>query len=254
MKAAIDDVIFTATCDGSPQRYVRVLPATFDARGRHDVLVALHGHGSDRWQFVRDPRDECRAARDVAVEYGMLYVSPDYRAPASWMGPEAEADLVDIIAALHREYRVGRMFLCGGSMGGAATLTFAGLHPGLLDGIVAMNGIANHLDYGNFQEAISRSFGGTRADVPDEYRKRSAELHAVALRMPVGLTTSGQDSSTPPDSVLRLAQALRTTNPDVLLIHREERGHETGYDDARAALEFVLERAGPVSRPAADRG
>ena len=30
-------------------------------------LIALHGHGSDRWQYIKDPRDECRVARDVAA-------------------------------------------------------------------------------------------------------------------------------------------------------------------------------------------
>ena len=51
------DVAFKADCDGSEQRYVLVLPAGFQADQPHDVLIALHGHGSDRWQFVRDPRD-----------------------------------------------------------------------------------------------------------------------------------------------------------------------------------------------------
>ena len=59
------DVVFTAACDGTEQRYVMLLPDRFNSGRPHDILVALHGHGSDRWQFARDPRDECRAARDV---------------------------------------------------------------------------------------------------------------------------------------------------------------------------------------------
>ena len=34
------------------------------------------------------------AARAAAVKYCMIYVSPDYRAKTSWMGPKAEADMV----------------------------------------------------------------------------------------------------------------------------------------------------------------
>ncbi len=59
------DVAFTARCDGSTQHYVLLLPEPFDAEQPHDLLIALHGHGSDRWQFAKDPRDECRSVRDV---------------------------------------------------------------------------------------------------------------------------------------------------------------------------------------------
>jgi len=244
-----EDVTFSATCDGTQQRYVRILPEGSEAEAARDVLIALHGHGSDRWQFINDPRDECRAARDVAAAHGMITVSPDYREPTSWMGPKAEADLVDIIAELRADGRVARVFLCGGSMGGAAGLTFAVLHPDLLDGVVAMNGLANHVDFENFQEAIAASFGGTKAEAPEEYRKRSAEFQSEKLTMPVGLTTGGKDTSVPPDSVLRLAEVLKPLNPRVLLIHRENEGHQTDYADARAVLEFVVQQAAGATEP-----
>ena len=86
------DVEFTARCDGSKQRYVLMLPKAFDAAKERDLMIALHGHGSDRWQFVNNDRDECRAVRDAAAAHGMLFLSPDYRAKTSWMGPAAEAD------------------------------------------------------------------------------------------------------------------------------------------------------------------
>jgi hypothetical protein len=81
---------------------------SFAAGRRGDVLIALHGHGSYRWQFVKEKRDECRAARDVARQHGMLFISPDYRAKTSWMGPAAEADLVQIIGDLKAKHAIGR--------------------------------------------------------------------------------------------------------------------------------------------------
>ena len=63
----VRDVTLVADCDGTTQRYVVMLPQGFKTGRSHDVLIALHGHGSDRWQFVKDSRDECRAARDVAM-------------------------------------------------------------------------------------------------------------------------------------------------------------------------------------------
>ena len=134
------DVTFKAQCDGTEQKYVLLFPKTFTASVPHDLLIALHGHGSDRWQFINQERDECRVARDFAAEHEMLFVSPDYRASTSWMGPKAEADVVQMITDLKQAYRVSRVFLCGGSMGGSSSLTFAVLHPELIDGVASMNG------------------------------------------------------------------------------------------------------------------
>ena len=67
-------------------------------------MIALHGHGSDRWQFASKVFDEASAARDVAAAHRMLFVSPDYRKSTSWMGPKAEADMVQIIDELKARY------------------------------------------------------------------------------------------------------------------------------------------------------
>jgi poly(3-hydroxybutyrate) depolymerase len=100
------DVAFTSRCDGSEQKYVLMLPVVFDRNESVALMVALHGHGSDRWQFVQEKRDECRALRDAAVRSGMIFVAPDYRAKTSWMGPKAEADLLQILDELQKEYRI----------------------------------------------------------------------------------------------------------------------------------------------------
>lgn len=47
------DMTFTSTLDGTEQRYVMIMPEGFDRTKSYDVLIALHGHGSDRWQLVR---------------------------------------------------------------------------------------------------------------------------------------------------------------------------------------------------------
>jgi len=246
---ALTDVSFQAACDGTQQKYVELLPASYNKNALHDVLIALHGHGSDRWQFIKDNRDECRAARDVAARHAMIYVSPDYRARTSWMGPKAESDVVQIIAGLKKKHRVARVFLCGGSMGGAACLTFAVLHPQLIQGVVSMNGTANFVEYENFKSAITKSFGGARHQVPLEYKKRSAEFWPEKLTMPIGLAVSGKDKSVPPQSVLRLSKKLKAMRHDkVRLIFRPDRGHSTSYNDARSILEFVIQHDTPAAK------
>ena len=105
------DVTFTAKADHSTQRYVLLLPKTFDDKTPHDILIALHGHGSDRWQFVTATRPECQATRDFAFKHDMIFVSPDYRARTSWMGPAAEADLLQILDELKQRYTIRHVIL-----------------------------------------------------------------------------------------------------------------------------------------------
>ena len=238
--ARTEDVSFIAKCDGSEQRYVITLPEAFNADQQHDLMIALHGHGSDRWQFAKADLDEARVARDEAAAHNMIYVSPDYRATTSWMGPKAEADVVQIIADLKAKYKIGKVILCGASMGGSSTLTFAAMHPELIDGLVSMNGTANHLEYENFQDAIAESFGGTKAKIPSEYKKRSAEYWPERFTMPMAITVGHNDTVVPPDSAIRLAGIVKKLQPNVLLIVNNDGGHSTTYDDGKAAFDFVL--------------
>jgi hypothetical protein len=61
--------------------------------------------------------------------------------------------------------------------------------------------------------------------------------------MPVAVTAGGNDNVVPPASVLRLAGAIRKLQPDsVLLVHREDGGHSTNYEDSKAAFDFVLSK------------
>jgi len=239
---------FRSELDGSVQRYVELLPEPFDPAQETHLLIGLHGHGSDRWQYVRQERGECRGARDVALKHGMIFLSPDYRAPDSWMGPAAEADLVQIICEARARHRIGRVVLGGGSMGGTSALIFAALHPERVDGVVSQNGTANMIEYDRFQDSIRRWYGGTKEQRPDEYRKRSPELAAGKFTMPIALTTGGRDTLVPPESVLRLAKQLKESNPATLLLHRENGGHATDYDDTVRAYEFVVQRVMTVRK------
>lgn len=244
-----NDVAFTASYDGSTQRYVVILPDGFNPAQSNDVLVCLHGHGSDRWQYVNVVRGETSAARDTARQYGMIFVSPDYRATTSWMGPAAEADMVQIIAALKQQYTVGRILMTGASMGGSSALTFTALHPELVDGVVALNGLADHVSFNNFQDAIAASFGGTKAQVPNEYYTRSALYFPERFTMPLAITAGGLDTTVPPQSVMQLAQTVQTNNPHVRIDYSPSRGHSTDYAASLAAYQYVVSTGAVSTTP-----
>ena len=100
------------------------------------------------------------------------------------------------------------------------------------------------LEYDQFQDAISDSYGGSKQEKAAEYRRRSPELQALKLKMPIAVTTGGKDRLVPPDSVLRLLAALKEEKRPVLSIHRPDGGHDTSYTDATSAFDFVFERLG----------
>lgn len=243
------DQEFKAALDGSMQKYVEMLPKGFDSKKPHDLLIALHGHGSDRWQYVKQDRSECKGVRAVAAQHEMIFISPDYRAATSWMGPKAEADVVQLIGLLKARYKTRKVILCGASMGGTSVLIFSALHPDLVDGVLSSNGTANMVEYENFQAAIIASYGGTKAEKPEEYRNRSPELAPKRFTMPIAFTVGGKDTSVPPDSVRRLAARLKELGKkDFLMIDRETGGHSTSYEDTVAGLEFVLKAIDEAER------
>ena len=101
----------------------------------------------------------------------------------------------------------------------------------------------------NFQDAIKASYGGSKLEIPEEYKKRSAEYWPERFTMPVAFTTGGRDRSVPPDSILRLAFILQQMGREPLLIHRADGGHSTTYEDAEKILEHVIEVALKKDRP-----
>ncbi len=247
---AQEDITFTAQLDGSTQRYVELLPPNHRADTPADLVIALHGHGSDRWQFIQDSRGECKGVRDTAAKHGAIVVSPDYRAKTSWMGPAAEADVVQIIHEVRARRKIKRTIVAGGSMGGTSAIIFAALHPELVDGVCSLNGTANMVSYARFTDAISASYGGSVQSARPEYEKRSPELHPERLKMPCAFTTGGKDSVVPPDSTQRLVTALKSLDAKVFHIHRPEGGHATDLADTSAAMEFVFTPDKPPVIPA----
>jgi len=239
-KSRWQEVSFTAKYDNTEQLYSMLLPENFNPDQRYNLLLVFHGMGGDRWQLYNlRTEGPCQAVLEIAQENQLIVVAPDYRID-QWMGPAGEADTLQILVDLQRQYRINKVFLTGGSMGGSSVLTLIVRHPYLFDGAFSMNGTANHLEYENYQDYIQKGFGGAKAEIPLEYKNRSAEYWPERIIMPLSLTGGGQDTAVPPQSIARLAHVLEKMKRKVLYIFREEVGHGTLYDDARTGLEFAL--------------
>ena len=133
---------------------------------------------------------------------------------------------------------------------GTSTIGGFGADNGVLEigAGMTLNGTANHLEYNQFQDAISASFGGSKQQIPLEYKQRSAEYWPERFTMPLAMTVGGQDRLVPPDSCRRLAGVLKQLGRPVLLLDRPEGGHDTNYEETLAALEFVILKARQTAR------
>ena len=88
-----------------------------------DLLLVFHGMYGDRWQLYNlRTEGPCQAILEIAQENQLIVVTPDYRID-QWMGPAGEADTLQILVDLPRQYRINNVFLAGGSMGGTSALT-----------------------------------------------------------------------------------------------------------------------------------
>jgi pimeloyl-ACP methyl ester carboxylesterase len=129
-------------------------------------------------------------------------------------------------------------------MGGTSALIFAALHPKLVSGVLSENGTANMVEYDQFPDAIVASYGGTKLERPEEYKRRSPELAAEHLTMPVAMTVGGLDTLVPPHSVRRLsARLLETGRKDIRLVDDPQGGHSTDCGTTVSAMEFVIQAA-----------
>ncbi len=227
--------------DGSDQLYYEYEPKKLDPARPTLLILALHGHGSDGSQPFNGVYAEFNATLDLAAENNAIVVAPDYRARTSWMGPAAEKDVLQILEEQKAKRKINAVMIMGGSMGASSALTFAALHPDLVDGVVAMNPTANHLEYENFQDAICESYGGAKRDIPMEYKNRSAEYFPERfVSIPTAITLGSLDKIVPPDSARRLAAIIEKLGGQVLCIERDDLGHTTPYEESRRALLFVL--------------
>lgn len=227
--------------DGHKIPYFEYVPTTYSLNDYSTLIISLHGHGSNCGQIFNGAHNEYIATNDFAKLHNSVVVSPEYGSDTSWMGPKAEKDLLVVLAEQKSKRRYDQIIISGASMGGSSALTFAALHPELIDGVVAMNGIANHFEYENFQDAISDSFGGSKSKVWSEYKKRSPEYFPENFKgIPIAITLGSLDTIVPPDSARRLAHTIKKIGGDVLLIERVDVGHTTPYEEAYRAFEYVF--------------
>jgi pimeloyl-ACP methyl ester carboxylesterase len=211
---------FNCSADGSRWPYLLQQP-----EGKPQaILINLHGHYSDEWQGMTEEiyGDAFGRLRRECLNRSCVYVCPWYGGN-SWMGPVAEAGMVDLIAALRQRWPDQPLYLMGGSMGGSSTLVFAVRQPQLLSGVAALCPAADIEAYyvwclerteGNptvksVSDAIRLHYTAAGHDLTSQLHERSALRNAERLTMPVYLRHGSADGLIPVEWTRRLAERLQ---------------------------------------------
>jgi pimeloyl-ACP methyl ester carboxylesterase len=217
---------FNCTLDGSCWPYLVQLPPG-EPQG---ILVNLHGHYSDEWQGMTEEiyEDAFGKLRRECLRREWAYVCAGYGGN-SWMGPIAEAGMLDLIAALRERWPQPPLHLMGGSMGGSSTLVFAVRHPELLSGVIALcpaadieqyyhwcwDRVAQNSALASIANAIRIHYGAACHDLQRELQMRSALQNAGRLSMPVYLRHGDADALIPVEWTRQLAAKLKALGRQV---------------------------------------
>jgi dipeptidyl aminopeptidase/acylaminoacyl peptidase len=188
---------FKSSFDGSAQTFLEKDFGDEDSGVNRLVFVYLHGALSHQEQGVTAgiyngsfEKWGAELARRNAI-----YVCPEYRGN-SWMGPAAEADVLDILSFLTKRFPGRRLILAGGSMGGTSALIFASRHPKAVDGVISLCPATDPaLMFGVFPEHFVESYGGSPDDVPEVFLDRTSRTRVDALSsLPLAIVHGSSDA------------------------------------------------------------
>jgi predicted esterase len=134
---------YRSDVDNTLQPYRVFVPSNYNAAKPTPMVVALHGMGGDENSYFV-AYDNGIVKREAEAR-GYLVVCPKGRGSASMYAGEAEKDVMDVIAAMRRDYNVDadRIYLTGHSMGGYGTWSLAPKYPDLFAALAPIAGGGN---------------------------------------------------------------------------------------------------------------
>jgi len=212
---------FISSYDGTTQTYLLDVPDQHPPRG---IVVYLHGAGSNQDQGMDEQifNGTFGWCRQWLYEKGWVYACPEYRGKDSWMNQSAEADVTQLITLLHKQFKISKLILSGGSMGGTSAFIYAVRNPRMIGGVIAFCPATDMADlyrfWGNYQagiDSILAGYGGTPSEKPEIYSERCSYAQAEKLKgLPVYLSHGSEDAAIPVGHSRRMAEALKKYSVD----------------------------------------
>jgi pimeloyl-ACP methyl ester carboxylesterase len=237
---------FTSPVDQSQQTYlVQSWNHGNDKNVGPLLVIYLHGAGGNQSQGVTVGTYDNLFGKmgEWLSKQNAVYICPEYRGN-SWMGPDAEKDVVEILRLAKEKYRPIRVLLTGASMGGTSALIFASRHPGLIDGVIAWCPATEPaLMFPKFGDHFRTSYGGSPEQMADVYRERTSRDHAKELaKLPSVIIHGKADAVIPVEHSRVLVERLKDLKANVNYIEVEG-GHDAPLrEDPAKALEWLLDQ------------
>ncbi|MEN6547829.1 MAG: prolyl oligopeptidase family serine peptidase [Armatimonadia bacterium] len=233
---------FNCTADGSKWPYlVQQPPGTPVA-----ILVNLHGHYADETQMMTEGiyGDAFGKLRRECLQRNWVYVCAWYGGN-SWMGPMAEAGMVDLIGVLKQQYPGLPVYLGGGSMGGTSALILAMRQPQLFKGVLArcpaadvaafydwcLEHAKSNATIANLAAAIRIHYTTDGHDLRQELEARSVLRHAERLTMRVHICHGDADTLIPVEWSRQLVARLQGLGREVQYEEIPGGGHDSPVDN-----------------------
>jgi pimeloyl-ACP methyl ester carboxylesterase len=235
---------FTSSFDGSTQTFLEKDFSQADSNAERLVFICLHGALSHQEQGMTAGiyNGVFEQWGEELARRGALYLCPEYRGN-SWMGPAAEADLLDILKFVNQRFPCRRLILAGGSMGGTSALIFASRFPKALDGVIALcPATAPALMFATFPDHFVASYGGSPADVPLLYAERTTRDRAdILATLPLAIVHGSSDAIIGVDHSRILVRELRERGAQCHYTELPEGDHDSPLEiPLPQLLDFVL--------------
>ncbi|MBO7684158.1 MAG: alpha/beta fold hydrolase [Kiritimatiellae bacterium] len=210
------------------------------------LVVGLH-----TWSADYTYKSHYATSLSYAMAHGWAMVGPNFRGPnrtpPACGGDPAVQDVVDAVEFAKGRVKIDpkRVYIVGGSGGGHMTLLMAGRHPEIWAGCAAFcpitdvarwhaDSLLKHPGRGRrYAWMLEQSCGGTPAEKPDEYRRRSPLTwleNARKAGVPVYIVTGihdGWKGSVPVGHAIRAFNALadakdRVAEADIAAIEKTQ--------------------------------
>ena len=232
----MDEILVRSTVDSTLQ------PSLFFHPGEGKpvpLVVGLHTWSYDRFNQVKNYLPLCE-------KYGFSLLLPDFRGPNLVSNPRrleacgsrlALQDVIDAVKFVCENYAIDRdnVFLLGCSGGGHMALLTAETAPELFRAVEVWCAVSDLVRWHEFQPEcrsdysphIEACLGGSPAERPEEYVKRSPARHVEHLKdLPVSIHHGRHDDVVPYRHSVELAAKIEAAGNGEVYLDVFDGGHE----------------------------
>ncbi len=221
---------FVSRSDGRPDSYLLSPPLSPSPDGKHPLFIYLHGMGASYREPYGDPgkfmiADELQKNFPFAV-----FISLNYRSPASWGEVNALNDISQNIDEVSCAYPISDIVLLGCSMGGCTVLNYASCAPqnikDKVKGIVSVESSGDLLTLFKktnariVKQAMAISLKGTPETNPAAYQQASFfhNIEGLPKTVKVAVVSAKKDSTVPPQLQKQIITELQKRKIECRLI------------------------------------